>query len=615
MAKKEIKEAGEQGEVSVKISPLQSKLAELNKTYGANTVIMLNDKLQGEYDIISTGSIAFDFGVLGIGGMARGKLYELRGWEGCLAKDTYVKFIVINPETQKVQDCKGSTIENLYKRFHKLKKYGNYEKTLNSNFYVTSVNEDNKIIRNLIADVVKTGEKECFEVTSKTGFKLKATKDHKFFNGIDYVPLEKLNIGDCIYIHNNTPYKYDSLAKRICNKEIPVNSYYKGKRTYNGKTYYRATIHHITFEAYKNGVSVEDYINILNNSKVYPTNLWRVPSGFEIHHKNENVLDNSIENLELLSKFEHAKLHALKRHNNLRFIAVKDEILSINSVGVEETYDIKCFQPYNNFIANGFVVHNSGKTTICGHLCAEAQKKNLQVLYIDGEYALDKDYFAMLGVDVDKLIINQPNDGIEGFTVALELIKTGEIGLVIIDSDSSLLPKDSLDNEVGASNMGKKAKLNSDVYPKLKIALSQTNTCVIVTSQYREKMGVMFGDPKTTQGGKALGFYADTIIELSKKLKKEDDEVVANIVTMKTIKNKTYNPFKKADADILYGVGIDKIGEILKLGTEKEIFKKWGKQITYGVTKYEINDFVKLLLDNEAFFAEIKAKIIETYQN
>lgn len=252
-----------------------------------------------------------------------------------------------------------------------------------------------------------------------------------------------------------------------------------------------------------------------------------------------------------------------------------------------------------------------GKTTICGHLSAECQKKGGKVLYMDGEFALDTDYFAKLGVDINKMLVSQPNNGTEGFEIAFKLVETGEIDLVIIDSDSSFIPKDALENPMDASNIGKKAKLNSGAYPKFKSLVNKTNTCMVITSQYREKIGMMFGDPKTTQGGKALGFYADTIIELSKSLKKEGDDVIANIVTMKTIKNKTYSPFKKGSADIVFGIGIDKIGEIITIGNDLEILKKWGKTITYNDTKYSVDEFSALIIDNEEFNKEIKLKIKE----
>lgn len=257
-----------------------------------------------------------------------------------------------------------------------------------------------------------------------------------------------------------------------------------------------------------------------------------------------------------------------------------------------------------------------GKSTICGHAASECQKKGGVVLYIDGEFALDTDYFANLGVDIDKMLISQPNNGNEGFEIALRLIKTGKIDLVIIDSDSSLLPKDVLENPVGASNIGKKAKLNSDVYPKFKSVIHNNNVCMLITSQYREKIGVMFGDPKTTQGGKALGFFADCIIELSKKAApkaNKEDDVVEHILTMKTIKNKTYSPFKKGEATIVFGVGIDKTSELINLGHEYGILKVYGKTITMLDTneKYVGTDFVTLLNDNDEFRQKITKAVKE----
>ncbi len=185
-----------------------------------------------------------------------------------------------------------------------------------------------------------------------------------------------------------------------------------------------------------------------------------------------------------------------------------------------------------------------GKSTICGHAAAECQKKGGKVLYIDGEHAVDKKYFQALGVDTTKMLIAQPSCGEEGFQIALEMINTDELSLIIIDSDSSLIPKAVLDGDVGDSSIGKKARLNSNAYPKLKTALSAHNVCVIVVSQYREKIGVMFGDPRTTQGGHALKFYSDCRIEISRTLAKEGDVSYGNITKLKAIKNKMSPPYR-----------------------------------------------------------------------
>jgi len=252
-----------------------------------------------------------------------------------------------------------------------------------------------------------------------------------------------------------------------------------------------------------------------------------------------------------------------------------------------------------------------GKSTICGHAAAECQKTGGKVLYVDGEHALDKNYFQALGVDTSKMLIAQPSSGEEGFNIAEEMMKSGELDLVIIDSDSSLIPKAVLmDGEIGDSSIGKKAKLNSSAYPRLKNALVETKTCVLVVSQFREKIGQMFGDPKITQGGHALKYYSDGRIEITRTLAKEGDEIYGAIIKIKTIKNKMAPPYKKNAFEIIYGKGVDKYKELIELGQEYLILKKWGESITYTGTKYKISEFNTLLRDNDEFFEEIKQQLI-----
>ena len=252
----------------------------------------------------------------------------------------------------------------------------------------------------------------------------------------------------------------------------------------------------------------------------------------------------------------------------------------------------------------------TGKSTICGHAAAECQKSGGTVVYIDGEHAVDKNYFQALGVDTTKMLIAQPACGEEGFNIAMELINSGEVDLVIIDSDSSLIPKKVLDGEVGDSAIGKKAVLNSNAYPKLKTAAANNNVCVIVISQYREKIGVMFGNPTTTQGGHALKFYSDVRVEVSRSLAKEGDVTYGNITKVKATKNKMCPPYRLSNFEIVYGEGIDKLQEVLDLGNQYEVLKKWGKTITFNETKYDLEDFSKMLKDNPEFYAEIRDAIV-----
>ena len=257
----------------------------------------------------------------------------------------------------------------------------------------------------------------------------------------------------------------------------------------------------------------------------------------------------------------------------------------------------------------------TGKSTICGHTVAECQKAGGKVLYIDGEHAVDKIYFESLGVNTDEMLIAQPSCGEEGFQIAMDLINTGELDLVIIDSDSSLIPKKVLDGDVGDSSIGKKAILNSNAYPKLKTALSTHNVCVIVISQYREKIGVMFGNPTTTQGGHALKFYSDCRIEVSRSLAKEGEVTYGNITKVKAIKNKMSPPYRLSSFEIVYGKGIDKFAELIELGSEYGVLKKYGQFITFEEVKYPWGDFQTLLEDNPELEEAITESIIKRIKN
>ena len=254
----------------------------------------------------------------------------------------------------------------------------------------------------------------------------------------------------------------------------------------------------------------------------------------------------------------------------------------------------------------------TGKSTICGHGVASCQAKGGKVVYIDGEHAVDKNYFEALGVDTSQMLIAQPSSGEEGFNIAVEMMQSGEVDLLIIDSDSSLLPKAVLDGDVGDHAIGKKARLNSGAYPKIKSIAHNTDTCIIVISQYREKIGVMFGNPTTTQGGHALKFYSDCRIEVGRSLAKEGQEVYGNITRVKATKNKMSPPYQKSEFEIIYGVGIDKVGETLKLLHEFELGRKYGKTYTFDGIKYDLDEFKEMIVNDEVFFDKLKTKIINS---
>jgi len=257
---------------------------------------------------------------------------------------------------------------------------------------------------------------------------------------------------------------------------------------------------------------------------------------------------------------------------------------------------------------------SSGKTTLTLHAIAEAQKKGGIAAFIDAEHAFDRFYAEKLGIDVDNLIISQPDYGEQGLEITENLIRSGAIDIIVIDSVAALTPKSEIEGEMGDSKMGLHARLMSQALRKLTGAISKTNCTVIFINQLREKIGVMFGNPETTTGGNALKFYASVRLDIrrSTQIKNSDGAVIGNKTRVKVVKNKVAPPFQLTEFDIMYGEGISKVGEIIDLGVEFNIVKKSGSWFSYGDTKLgQGRDAVKSLLkDNPELMEELEEKIV-----
>ncbi len=258
---------------------------------------------------------------------------------------------------------------------------------------------------------------------------------------------------------------------------------------------------------------------------------------------------------------------------------------------------------------------SSGKTTLTLHAIAEAQKNGGIAAFIDAEHAFDRYYAEKLGVDIENLIISQPDNGEQALEIADNLIRSGAIDIIIIDSVAALTPKSEIEGEMGDSKMGLHARLMSQALRKLTGSISKTKCTVIFINQLREKIGVMFGNPETTTGGNALKFYASIRLDIrrSTQLKDNNSEAVGNKTRVKIVKNKVAPPFKTAEFDIMYGAGVSKIGEIIDLGVDYEIIKKSGSWFSYDDTKLgQGREAVKTLLtDNPALMEELEGKIKE----
>ena len=257
---------------------------------------------------------------------------------------------------------------------------------------------------------------------------------------------------------------------------------------------------------------------------------------------------------------------------------------------------------------------SSGKTTLAIHAIAQAQKSGGIAAIIDAEHAFDRTYAKKLGVNVDTLLISQPDNGEQALEIADSLIRSGAIDIIVIDSVAALTPKAEIEGEMGDSKMGLQARLMSQALRKLTANISKTNTCCIFINQLRDKIGVMFGNPETTTGGNALKFYATIRLDVRKVTQlKDGEDATGNRTRVKVVKNKMAPPFRKAEFDILFGEGISRIGEIIDLGVEFDIIKKSGSWFSYGESKLaQGRDAVKqLLTDNPELAEEIEGKIRE----
>ena len=318
---------------------------------------------------------------------------------------------------------------------------------------------------------------------------------------------------------------------------------------------------------------------------------------------------------ENVDQFQEALEKLNKQYGKGTVLALEDKVeesydtISTGSIGFDWiTLGVGGFVKGRMYELMGW--EGTGKSTICGHAVASCQAKGGKVVYIDGEHAVDTNYFKALGVNTETMLIAQPSSGEEGFQIAVELMQTGDVDLVIIDSDSSLIPKAVLDGAVGEHAIGKKARLNSSAYPKLKSIAHNTNTCLIVISQYREKIGVMFGNPTTTQGGHALKFYSDCRIEVSRSLAKDGGVTYGNITKVKATKNKITPPYKLADFEIVYGIGIDRVGEMMQLLNDYELGRKYGKTMTVDGVKHDLEEFKDMVRKDDKFYNELRMKII-----
>ena len=291
----------------------------------------------------------------------------------------------------------------------------------------------------------------------------------------------------------------------------------------------------------------------------------------------------------------------------------KIESISSGSIGIDVALGIGGYP--KGRVVEIYGPESSGKTTLTLHAIAECQKAGGIAAFIDAEHAFDRFYAEKLGVDLGELVISQPDNGEQALEIADNLIRSGAVDALVIDSVAALTPKSEIEGEMGDSKMGLHARLMSQALRKLTSSISKTNCTVFFINQLREKIGVMFGNPETTTGGNALKFYASVRIDIRKSTQLKDTEggVLGNKTRVKIVKNKVAPPFKTAEFDIMYGEGISKTGEILDIGVELDIIEKSGSWFSYGGSKLgQGRDSVKSILkDNPELMEELEQKIFE----
>ena len=292
----------------------------------------------------------------------------------------------------------------------------------------------------------------------------------------------------------------------------------------------------------------------------------------------------------------------------------KYDVISTGSYGLDDALGIGGFP--KGRIVEIFGPESAGKSTLCLHAIAECQKAGGVAAYIDTEHAFDAHYAQNIGVNIDELTISQPNSAEDALNLTNDLMEKGIFDLVIYDSIAAAVPKAELDGEIGDSKMGVIARLMSQALRKLVSTASNNNCCLIFVNQIRLKIGLMFGDPRTTPGGESMKFASSIRLEVNKTPLKDDDEYYGNKTKVRVIKNKCAAPFKTVEFDVLYGIGIDKIAEILNAAIKYDVVKKGGAWLTYKEHKIQgMDKFKQLLIDNTDFLEEIEKELIKCKEN
>lgn len=471
---------------------------------------------------IPTGFFPFDLAYGG--GLPKGRTTTIYGPESCLDRNTLVPYAVQSPRGKR-RNYNGETIKQLHDRFHSVTR-----NAPDTTFMADCLNEEGRIFRNRIVDVVPCGEKPCFRLRTVSGLEIVATEKHKFYNGHAYVPLSQLMPGAPVMVRADQPHRafdpearlemhyFYVVAHGVAKRQSITRSLCGETRTY---VFHRLLCGRAVIEAEMNGLSLPDYLARLNSCNL--TGLTFLTEQQHVHHRNEDALDYQRSNLVVVDLVAQGALHALRRHDTPRFVAVDDAVASIEPVGNRETYDIRMEAPFNNYVAAGFVVHNSGKTNLALRAIASHQLlwPKEECVFFDVENSYDPAWATTLGVDNKKLRNYQPDYAEQAVDMVVALINTKDIGLIVIDSLAALVGTQELessaeDNLYGGSSLVVKKLVNKSTvalskakkegrYPTL-IYINQTRVNIVGLAKNK------YADPEKMPGGNSHKFQAALIL-------------------------------------------------------------------------------------------------------
>lgn len=542
-----------------------SVVAGLRKKFGEDAAILMGEAGRGINSVCPTGHAVLDRWVLGVGGLPYGRIVEMYGAESCLAADTRVNYAVVDAHGR-LQNCKGGTIARLYERFHgePVKGKGKYRRKASIGAHYTSpcMNEDGRIFHNAIVDVVKTGRQVCYELRTSGGLCIYATAEHKFWTGEAFVPLKQLVAGDTVMTHQNTRYRVAEHKKPDNRAYLylrwhPVAGVKVVRATSNRTTgekrdyaYFRVARSRLVVEGRLNKLPLDEYVRRLNSGAACCHGLVSLSRTDHVHHLDENVLNDDLGNLVVMSASAHGMQHSRERHNNLRFAATPDTVLHVLEAGGRDTYDIRMASPFNNYIADGFVVHNSGKTTMMNTFLAGVQRDNGIAVLCETEHSYDPAWAKSLGVDVDNLVLLQPNylDGEDGALAQFEnvITRSGDRPVLIALDSVAATPtqREFKDGVSGDAAMCEAARCWSKGLRTLAATVAKHGAILLLVNQIRAKPGVMYGPTETTPGGNAIKFYASVRLAVHHGKKVEGGD--GRYMGVTAVKNKICPPYRKA---------------------------------------------------------------------